>query len=1040
MLKYFYLLIIIIVYTGTAVAQQTKPQAQIKVQGIVIDYLTSQPVKGALINVKNSLKSINTGNDGKFVVDVPSQYSVVVVSFPGYQQTEFALHGKDQVTIVLTPEGINNGESTVRLPYYTANSKNLNGAYTVIQNTDDRYRDVYQMLQGTVPGLETNSYSGVPGEGMKLNMRGVRSLYTTNDPLIVLDGVPIVNLISTNSLTRGNVFNYLSTINVKDIETITVLRDVSAAGIYGSRAANGAIVITTKGGTNGKTFLDVSAQTSYSPRFKELPVMNSTQYKAYLANKINAFGLNQQTINTTFPFFNMNPASAAYLPYSNNTDWQKVVSRNAVSTDFYLNLRGGDATSKYAFNVGYNDAGGNIRGTSIGNLTARFNLDFKILKDFYAGAKISYINTNKTLMDQGYEERLNPLYLGLTKPPIFSPYVQSSPGVNSPFYTQPSYDNLSNPTAVVTNVDNEVKNYWILASVYGQFNFTNHLNTKLTVTLDRRGLQEDRFTPSLAIVPQYNDIRYDRTSEEQMQNRQALTIEHTLTYEKDVSSSSHILVFGGYNFELGKYTSGYGIARHSTDDQFQGLGDGTRVTSDGVRENYNNVSVFVNGEYNFREKLFLKAGARLDGSSKFGKDADGLRIGSIPFAFLPYTGLTWRVKSEPWMHDFNLLDAFNIRGSWGITANQDIPVNAQYSLYGSSFNGPYPGLVPISIGNSSLKWETTNSWNLGADLAIHNTPLTIQVDYFNSRTKDLLVPEPISGQNGQSFYWANGGTINNRGLEVGITARGHAGNFIWNAGVNIARYQTKILSLTGTDSYIDGANGYSSIAGIGNPTGLIYGNKYLGVFSTSTEASAAGLTTELGTPYKAGDIHYADVNGDKIINNKDMQVIGNSNPKFFGGLNGSVSYKGFDLQATFSYVYGNDVLNVLRSKLEDGVGYENQAVQTLTAWTREGDVTNIPQTLQGDPARNRRPSSQFIEDGSYLKMRSLTIGYTFKQNKIYFMRSAQVYLTGYNLFTATKYSGYDPEVAVNTNSFTRGYDFGNVPLTRTVMLGLKIGL
>jgi hypothetical protein len=390
------------------------------------------------------------------------------------------------------------------------------------------------------------------------------------------------------------------------------------------------------------------------------------------------------------------------------------------------------------------------------------------------------------------------------------------------------------------------------------------------------------------------------------------------------------------------------------------------------------------------------------------------------------------------MQNFKVLDELNLRASWGITANQDIPVNTQYTLFGPVFNGTYPGLAQVSLGNSTIKWESTNSWNLGVDVAIHHTPFRIQVDYFNNRTKDLLVPQPFSGINGQNYFWANAGTINSRGLEVGVSAKGHVGTLLWNAGANIAHFNTEIVSLAGTSSYLDGANGYSSIAAVGSAPGKIYGTKYLGVFATTAEAQASGLTNELGTPYKAGDTHYQDLNGDKIINYNDMQVIGNSNPKIFGGFNGSVSYKHFDLSATFSYAYGNDILNVLRSKMENGVGYENQSVQAINVWTHEGDVTNVPLTLQNDPARNRRPSSQYIEDGSYLKMRTLTIGYTFKEK--YFVRSAQVYLTGYNLFTATKYSGYDPETTVGTNSFTRGYDFGNVPYSKTIMLGLKIGL
>ncbi|MXV17663.1 SusC/RagA family TonB-linked outer membrane protein [Hufsiella ginkgonis] len=1036
MLRFFYSLILL-----SLLSQAIYAQEWLKVQGTVVDYMTSKPVKGALISVKGTLRSASTADDGKFTAEAKSLYAVLVVSYPGYQAIEVPLNGRDQVAVVLVPEGINTGESIVRLPYYTANTRNLNGAYTVVQNTNDRYRDIPQMLQAAVPGLEANAYSGVPGEGMKFNMRGVRSLYTTNEPLLLVDGVMVNGVVLDNSLARGNVYNYLSDINVKDIESVTVMKDASAAGIYGSRAANGVIAITTKGGTNGKTFLDVSYQSSLSNRFKELPMMNSAEYLPYLSGKVYSQGLDQQKIAATFPFFGMDPGSAAYLPYTNNTNWQKEVTRNAMNHDFHLSLRGGDATSKYSFNVGYTGLAGTVKGTSAANLTSRFNLDFKILKNFSAGTRVSFNKNNKSLMDQGYEERVNPLYLGLVKPAILSPFVQTSPGVYSSFYSLPSYENLSNPIAVVNDVTNKVNNYWIFSSVYGQYNFSPDLRSKLSVTLDRRSLQEDRFTPSNAIVPSNLDIRFDRTSEEQITNRQALIFEHTLTYEKELNTTNRMLVFGGYNLEMAQYSGAYGFSRHSTDDAFQGLGDGTRVNARGIEEKYNNLSAFVNGEYTFREKFFFKIGARLDGSSKFGKDAaSGIHIGNVPFALLPYTGLTWKVKSEPWMAGLKFLSEFNLRTSYGVTANQDIPLNAQYSLFGKVFNGPYTGLSLYSIGNSTLQWETTRSFNLGTDLSVLKNGLSFRADYFNTRTGNLLVPKGIAGANGQSFYWTNEGTISNHGFELGVNARGHAGSFIWNVGATAARYKTNIVSLPDNASLTDGTNGYTSIAKVGQPAGMIYGYRYLGVFATTAEANASGMLNELGAPYKAGDMYFADLNNDKILNDADMTVIGNSNPELFGGLNANLAWHGFDLNAGFGYSYGNDVLNVLRAKLENGMAYENQSVRVLNAWRAQGDRTDVAATSYGDPLRNRRASTHYIEDGSYLKMRSLTLGYTFKEKQIRYLRGAQLYFTGYNLFSVTNYMGWDPEVTVGQNSFSRGYDFGNVPQSRTFMLGLKLGL
>jgi len=1038
--KYIYGLIILLLAFQSMAAQDV-----LKVRGTVSDYLTSKPIARASVIVKGfAISSTETSNEGTFTIDVPSLYSVLIISYPGYQTREFPLYGKKEISIQLVPEGIDVGESIVRLPYYSINQKDLNGAYTVISPGYDKtiqYRDIYQMLQGTVPGLETNAFSGVPGEGSKLSLGGTRSLYTTNEPLLVVDGLPVNNLIFDQSVARGNIYNYLSDINVKDIESITVLRDASSAGIYGSRAANGVIVITTKGGTKGKTFLDVSLQQGISLRFKNIPVMNPSEYLPYLSEKINRQGIDAQTKNQNFPFFtNTNTKTSEYWTYANNTNWQNEVTRNAISKDYYVNLRGGDASSKYSFNVGFNDVDGNGKGVSSSQFTSRFNLDFRISPKFSAGTRIAFNRTLKSVMDQGYEERVNPLYLSLVKSPITAPFQKSFEGLDRQFFAQPSFDRLSNPLAVTQGVTNDITNYWLLGNLFAQYDINNSFKTRLTIGLDRRGLQEDRFTPSNGIVPVNYDMRYNRTSEEQMINQRYLTAEHILTYEKQLNSQSRLLAFGGYNFEISRYSSIYGYSIGSPSDDFKGLGDGNRVETKGLNEEYNNRSAFANLEYTFREKLFVKGGIRLEQSSKFGENAHtSLSIASIPVAILPYTGVTWRVKAEPWMSKLLFLNDFNIRASWGITANQDIPVNARYSLYEDKFYTNRPGYVPSSIGNNSIKWETNHTYNAGIDLSLLNKLIGFRLDYFNVKTTDLLVPKAIDGINGSSYYWHNGGEIKNNRVEMGLNTIGHAGDFIWKLYFNIAKNTNKIISLPQGIPIIDGAYGYSSISMVGKPVGLFYGYKGLGVFATNAEAAASALITDKGAPYLAGDYHFADVKSDGIINESDRQIIGDPNPDFFGGLNTNFSFKNFELDAAFSYSVGNDVMNVLRSKLETGSGYENQSVVVLNRWVTNGDKTPIPNTRYNDVAGNRRPSSFYIENGSYFKMRSLTMTYNIKK-RIGFMRSGQIYLSGYNLFTVSKYLGWDPETAVGQNVFTRGYDFGNYPLSKIFMLGLRVGL
>ncbi|MDD4921888.1 MAG: SusC/RagA family TonB-linked outer membrane protein [Bacteroidales bacterium] len=1039
MKKYASVLIAILMTYLSLYAQE--PNA---IKGSVVDYLSSTPIANVNISIQG-VAGVNTesAKDGTFKIKTPSKYSVLVASVPGYQVKEYPLFGKSEVTIALIPEGLQLGESKVRLPYEVINEKNLNGAYSVIAKEYDKtvqYRDIFQMLEGNVAGLEMNAYSGVPGEGSKLNLRGVHSLYAGNDPLLVIDGVPVVNQNFTNSVAKGSIYNYLADINVKDIESITVLRDASAVGIYGTRASNGAIVVSTKEGTHGKTYLDISIQRGISLRSKEMPMMNSSEYLSYLSDRLNRQGLTEDTIEARYPFFgNINTNSVEYWTYANQTNWQKETTRIAPTQDYYLHLRGGDVTSKYSLNVGYVGMEGVGKGISDDRLTSRFNLDFRISPKLSAGMRIAFSRTTKNLMDQGNEERTNLLYLSLVKPTIFSPYQKSAQGVSGPFLTQPGFDLLSNPVAVYSGVTNEVVNTWLMANVFAQFEFSKNLKTKLAINIDRKGLDEDRFTPANGIVPDYYDLRFDRTSEEQQIVDMMMRVEHTLTYSKKLNEENRLTALLGYNFELSEYKRNYGYTIHSTSDEFQGLNDGTKLDMFTLREDIHNMSLFANADYAFREKIFLKGGVRVDGSSRFGDQVEAdLHIGSVPLAVLPYAGLTWKVKAEPWFRSMSFLDDLNIRASWGLTANQNIPVNARYSLYTKSFYGDYSGFGPFALGNSAIKWETTNNYNVGLDLSVLKKSLGVRLDYFINKTTDLLLPGVTSGSSGFNTTWTNAGSIENRGFELGINTFGHAGDFLWKFDFNIAKSVSKVNDLPSGLPIIDGTNDeYTSIARNGQEAGLIYGYKCYGVFRYAAQVN--GLLNDQGFSYHAGDYHYADLVNDGIINEKDMTVIGNPNPDFFGGFTANLTYKNFALDAAFTYSYGNDILNVLRMKLETGSGYENQSVTVLNRWMKNGDLTSIPNTELGSQGVNRKPSTNYIEDGSYLKMKSLTLSYNIKK-KMNFIRNAQIYVSGYNLFTLTKYLGWDPEVAIGQSVFTRGYDFGNYPMPRMLMLGVKFSL
>ena len=1030
-MKIVYNIVVFLLISVTLLAQE-----KIAIKGTVYDFITEQPIPEASISVKNG-QNINAiaSNTGSFEISVPSAYAVLVVSFPGYHTKEFPLHGKSEVSIFLVDESLNVGESNVRLPYFNANETELNGAYSVIYRSPDetvRYNNIDQLLQGTVAGLRANSFSGVPGEGSNIGLRGIRSLYGTNQPLIVVDGVPLYNPVFDESIINGNFYNSLMDINVKDIESITVLKDAAAAGIYGSRAANGVLVITTKQGTHGKTFFDVSVQQGLSTRYKTIPTLSKDEYMPLLYDRYAQQGFGYDYISQLPMFDKSDMTSENYWRYENNTDWQKEVMRVAYYQDYYLNLRGGDATSKYSLFTGFSNDNGVVRGINNDQIMTRFNLDVKILRKLTAGLRLAFNRTTKNLMDQGYSERVNPLYLSLVKPSILSPYLLSGTGEKREFIAGLDYDRLSNPVAVVNNVLNKVLNTAFFGAINTRYDFNNAWYTQISVALDNRIMEENRFTPATGIMPQG---RANRLAEQQFRKFNTMSFEHIGNFNKQLSADHRLMAFAGYKFEMGKYTSDYASAINSSSDDYKLLSDGTRDAVSGLDEHYNNVSIFVNGDYAFREKILFKAGLRMDGSSKFGPEADGLKLGSMPFAVLPYAGLTWRLLSESWMN-IPSMDEFNLRASWGLTANQDIPLNARYSLYQHKFYYTLPGTVPYMIGNPAIKWETTNSFNIGTDLSFFKKWFGLNFDFYHSTTTDLLLPSVKDTFTGDVFSWINAGSLKNDGFELGANTLGRSGDFIWNVRANIAKNITKAYDLPAGLPIINGSNGFTSIVSNSNEVGLIYGYKYLGVFET--DASTGGLKRDDGFPYRGGDPHFTDLNQDGMINDLDREVIGNPNPKFFGGITGGLSWKRFALDAVFSYSFGNEILNVLRMKLETGNKYENQAVNILNRWQKEGDKTDVANVKYASVI-NSVPSSKYIEDGSFIKLKSLTLSYNINE-QVAFLRDMQFYFTAYNVFTWTKYLGWDPEVAVGRNVFNRGYDFGYYPQPRMFMLGVKFGL
>jgi TonB-linked SusC/RagA family outer membrane protein len=563
----------------------------------------------------------------------------------------------------------------------------------------------------------------------------------------------------------------------------------------------------------------------------------------------------------------------------------------------------------------------------------------------------------------------------------------------------------------------------------------------LSLGLDKQDVSDDRFIASDGIVPTNNDPLKDRYAEKQIFTQQSLYMDHILNYNKNLGFEQNLNAFAGYVIQTNQTSTDYGFTTHSSTDYFTTLSSGTINLISTTLQKWNTLSFFGNIDYRFKDKYLVRAGVRLDGSSRFGTEAKSdLKLATVPFALLPYVGLTWRMAAEPFMDFANtVLDELNLRTSFGKTANQNVNDDIKNAVYVPMFLTTFPGLIPGGVANKKITWETTTSFNIGIDLSVLNRLIALSADYFITNSVDVLTMRPVDSYTGSKYVWANDGKIKNNGVEAGITYFGRSGSLNWRLGANIAKYINSVVSTSYGLPIVNGVYGYNSVAAVGQAAGKFYGYKSLGVFSTASEATAANLISDRGIAYKAGDPHYQDVNGDNIIDSRDMQIIGDPNPDLFGSFTASVGYKNLDLEGLFTFSHGNQVMNVLRSKLEAANGYENQSVAALNRWQDDGDVTTIPDTQYSDPQGNIRPSSNWVEDGSYLKLRSLTLSYSLNR-KVLFLRNAKIYISGYNLFTLSKYLGWDPDIRTGSNVFSSGYDFGNVPMSHTIMFGISLSL
>lgn len=1030
--------------TDTTRHNDTARQKGISVSGRILDGSTKTGLSGINISVPGYSAAI-TNDKGRFHIQVPSLNFSLTVSAEGYQGKEVALQGRRSISVLLYAEPFQSVYDQATLPFGDVPASKSPYALTTL-DMHDKWRkpigaSADDYLQGQVAGLASVRRSGTPGSGSYLSLRGFNSLFATNQPLILVDGIPYDNNQYGNSLIPGHFNNPLSDIDLKDIDHITVIRDGTST--YGTRGANGIIMITTSRAKELATRIDFATYGGFNRTAVLMPVMDASNYRIYLSEVLQSGGFSNDSIQQQ-PYM-IDGANPDYYTYHNNTNWQKRVFHNSYNQNYYLKVTGGDNIATYALSLGYLKDAGILENTDLTRSQTRFNADLNLSPKLKASVNLSFTSNQQNLKNQGLASQTNPIYIAQTKSPFMTIHDYDENGVISPNLADYDIFNVSNPVSLIDKMQAQDKNYRFFGSAKFQYLISEsvHLETLIGVTFDK--VKEDIFVPDAGIVSDTLPKAFTTNkSGSRIQRLYTLYNDTHLSYEHTFGYSHHLKAVAGFRYSNAKTEDEQGIDYNSATDEFVSVGMGSAALRNiaGGIGHWNWLNNYLHVSYSLLDKYFLTADLAADGSSRFGKKApDGVKFNGNPYAISPSIAGAWLISSEKFMAGASFLTLLKLRASYGRLGNDDIGNYGSREYYTSQNLLGMQGLIRGSIGNPRIQWEEVNKADLGLDASLFHERLSVSLDVYRNRTSRLITPDSLSTATGFEYVSVNNGSMQTTGMDASLEARILNGPVTWDMGMHLGFYRNKVTGLSSTEM-LTSFGGATYLTETGHAANRFYGYKTDGIFASDAEARASGLMNlkSDGTmaPFQGGDVRFVDLNSDHVIDSRDREVIGDPNPKLSGGISTSLSWKNWSLEALFTFSEGNDIYNYDRAQIESMSGLENQSLTTLNRWKAEGQQTTIPRAAWGDPSGNARFSDRWIENGSYLRLRTVSISYDLPI-KTSALKYINLYATGNNLATWTRYLGYDPEFAASNSLFAQGIDFGMEPEFTSVQLGIRLG-
>ncbi|MDJ0365710.1 TonB-dependent receptor [Hymenobacter sp. H14-R3] len=1044
------------VRNNRVILSQAKPAANVPVSGRVTQP-NGEGLPGVTVVVKGTTIGTNTDADGRFTLDVP-EGSTLVFSNVGYARQEVPVTGPTSSLAVALKEDQQALSEVVVVGYGTQERQSVTGAVASVSGREissQPVADPAQAIQGRAAGVQVVSNSGSPGGqgGTSIRVRGITSA-GNNSPLYVVDGFPLPAATDGNGNPTGTEIN---NINPNDIETIDVLKDASATAIYGVRAANGVVLITTKHGKAGTSNINIDVYAGVQNVWRKPTLLNSQQY-AELNNEARN-NYNAQFPNDTRalnPLFDT-PDKIAALP---TTNWIDELFRPARIQNYSVGANGGSEKARYAISAGYFQQNGTIIGSDFQRFTLRTNGEIQLTKILKVGNNLSLSHQEERPLANENNEISGPIQLALQAPPFRPAY--NPDGSFYEFGSLPN-DNFGeeNPVTAALRPRNRNNRNRVTTTFYVELEPVKHLRLRTNIGADLQFNQNDQFYPSIPGSSKYQPQGASASSNSNY--NPSYLIENTATYS-NVFAEKHAVTFllgqSAQQFDyfyLGGSRTGYATNTLSILDRGP---VNSQINNNGGNGQSRLASYFGRLNYEYAGKYLFSAIVRYDGSSAFSYDNK--------FGVFPGVSAGWRISEEDFLKDNATISNLKLRAGYGKVGN---PLNAGTFGYASLINsnpigtggqgtgyifGPgaqtlNTGGVPTRLQNTNLRWENNEQYNVGVDVGFLKNRITASVDIYTRTSPNLLLSKQPSYVSGTSeAIPTNAASSRNRGIDINVTSNNFSSDdngFTWSTTLNVSAYRSQILSLGGGQPFNgQGIRGGSNITryDVGQPLGEFYGYVADGLFQTPAELAAlndkspTGFYQSSGTA--PGDIKFKDLNGDGVVNDADRTFIGNPNPKFTYGLNNTFGYKGFDLNVFLQGSQGNDVYNLNRYYQEGGLAAAtNAGTIALARWTGEGTSNYVPRAVFNDPNQNIRPSSHYLENGSYLRVKLVTLGYTFPKSVLGILnpQRLRVYVSAQNLLTATKYTGFDPELGNNGQSF--GVDRGIYPQARVFLAGVNIG-